>query len=974
MTTIHGFELLREQHISELNTRARLFRHVKTGAELLSMQNDEENKVFAITFCTPPTDSTGLPHIMEHSVLCGSRKYPVKEPFVELMKGSLKTFVNAFTAPDKTMYPVASQNLQDFHNLIDVYLDAVFYPRLTPFTLQQEGWHYELDDLDKPLVYKGVVFNEMKGAYSDPDNLLERYVQQSLFPDNTYGVDSGGDPAVIPDLTYAQFKRFHETYYHPSNARVFFYGDNPEEDRLRMVNDYLKDFERAKVGATVALQPRFAAPRRLIYSYAVGQDDDKGEGKKAIVTTNWVLTEHLDTETALAVEILEHILVETPASPLRKALIDSGLGEDLAGGGAELDLRQLMFSTGLKGVAVDDVDKIEPLILATLRSLAKQGIAPDMIEAAVNTIEFERRENNTGHFPRGLIVGLQTLRTWLYGDDPLAPLMFEAPLAAIKARLKADERYFENMIMAYLLENTHRTTLILRPDPELRQRQEAAEKERLAHARAAMSRDELREVLENTRELKRRQEMPDSPEALATIPSLKLEDLDKQNKLIPITVQRLNGAQVLYHDLFTNGIVYLDIGFDLHTLPQAYLPYMSLFSRALLEMGTETEDYVKLSQRIGRQTGGISASSFTSMVYGGSTAATWAFLRGKATVERAGDLLAILRDVLLTTRFDNQERFRQLVLEEKAIQEASLVPAGHQVVQLRVQSRFNEADWVAEQIGGVSYLQFIRRLAAAVEKDWPSVVEKLEAIRRLLVNRNTLIGNVTLDSANWIQIEPQLADFLAALPGVSPALNHWTPVYETIDEGLTIPAQVNYVAKAADLYRLGYKLHGSVVPILNYLRMTWLWERVRVHGGAYGAFAAFDWRSGAFSFLSYRDPNLQETLDNYDQASQFLRQLDLSQEELVKAIIGAIGMMDAYLLPDAKGYTSMMRHLVGDTDEIRQQRRDEILGTTAADFRAFADVLEQVNAQGAVAVLGSPDAIERANAARQDWLKVVKVL
>jgi Zn-dependent M16 (insulinase) family peptidase len=975
MTTLYGFELTREQYIPELNTQARLYRHVKTGAGLLSMLNNEENKVFMVAFCTPPSDSTGVPHIMEHSVLCGSRKYPVKEPFVELLKGSLKTFVNAMTFPDKTLYPVASQNLQDFYNLIDVYLDAVFYPRLTPFTLHQEGWHYELDDLNSPLVYKGVVFNEMKGAYSDPDNLLGRYVQQSIFPDNTYGVDSGGDPAVIPDLTFPQFKRFHDTYYHPSNARFVFYGDDPEEERLRILDDYLKDFEAIRVNATVALQPRFAAPRRLVYTYAVGQDGQDGEdAAKAIVTTNWMLNEHTDTEATLALDILNHILVDTPASPLRKALIDSGLGEDLAGGGLDTDLRQSMFSTGLKGVALADIDKVEPLVLDTLRALAKQGIDPDMIEAAVNTIEFARRENNTGSFPRGIVVGWMTMRTWIYGGDPFAPLLFEAPLAAIKARLKPGSRYFENLIMAHLLENPHRTTVILKPDPELQQRQEAAEKERLAQVRAGMSREELQQVLDETLELKRRQETPDPPEALATIPSLKLDDLDKENKLIPLAVQRIQGARVLVHDLFTNGIVYLDVGFNLRVLPQEYLPYLGLFGRALLEMGTETEDFVKLSQRIGRQTGGIYSSNFTSMMHESNQSATWTFLRGKATVERAGDLLAILRDVLLTVRFDNRERFRQMVLEEKASQEAGLVPGGHAIVRTRLQAHFNEADWAAEQMEGVSYLLFIRQLADAVENDWPSVLDKLETIRRLLVDRQAMIANVTLDAPNWAVFEPQLAEFLGALPGGASPFVEWTPAYEMADEGLTIPAQVNYVGKAADLYKLGYKPHGSVVPILNYLRATWLWERVRVHGGAYGAYALFDWRSGAFAFLSYRDPNLQQTLDNYDQSAKFLCDLDLSQAELVKAIVGAIGMLDAYQLPDAKGFTSMLRLLMGESDNVRQQRRDEILSTTQADFRAFADVLEQVNAHGSVVVLGSPDAIARANAARPDWLKVVKVL
>jgi Zn-dependent M16 (insulinase) family peptidase len=972
MTTTHGFELVKEQEIPELNCTARLYRHLKVGTELLSIENDDENKVFGITFCTPPTDSTGLPHIMEHSVLCGSRKYPVKEPFVELLKGSLNTFVNAMTFPDKTAYPVASQNVQDFYNLIDVYLDAVFYPNLTPYTLQQEGWHYELNHLDDPLVLKGVVFNEMKGAYSDPDSLLERYVQQSLFPDTAYGLDYGGDPVAMPNLTYEQFRHFHETYYHPSNARIFFYGDDPVEERLRMVGAYLQDFERIPVGAKVALQPPFDEPRRFVHSYAAGED--QSDGKKGMTTVNWVLAEASNAEMALAFAMLDHILIETPASPLRKALIDSGLGEDLAGAGLETDLRQMTFSTGLKGTAVEDSGKVEALILDTLVALVRDHIDEDMVEAAVNTVEFARRENNTGFFPRGLLLMLRALRAWLYGGDPLARLAFEAPLTAIKERLASGDRYFESMIRQYLLENPHRTVVLLKPDPELQQRQDAAERDRLALARAAMSAEALNKVMEDTRRLKLMQETPDSPEALATIPRLKVQDLEKQNKHIPLEVLESKGAQILYHDLFTNGIVYLDVGFDLHALPQEYLPYVPLFGRALLELGTETEDFVKLSQRIGRKTGGIWPSWFTSAVLGAEHAAAWALWRGKATVAQADDLLAILRDVLLTAKLDHQERFRQLVLEVKASQEANLVPAGHMVVRTRLQSRFGEADWAAEQMSGIGYLFFLRRLADEVENDWPSVLERLEMIRQRLINRSGMVCNVTLDRQHWQQFEPKLADFLSALPATPAALSQWVVSHETADEGLVIPAQVNYVGKGADLYKLGYKARGSIVPILNYLQTTWLWERVRVHGGAYGGFAMFDRRSGIFTYLSYRDPNLLGTLENFDQTGQFLRQLDLSDDELEKAIIGAIGLMDTYLLPDAKGYTSMMRYLTGDTDERLQQVRDEILSTTVEDFRHFGDVLEQVSTQGAVVVLGSQEAIDKANAANGDWLKVVKVM
>ncbi len=478
MTIMHGFELVREQEIPELKTRARLFRHGKTGAELLSLENDDENKVFGITFRTPPKDSTGAPHILEHSVLCGSRKYPVKEPFVELVKGSLNTFVNAFTFPDKTSYPVASTNLQDFYNLIDVYLDAVFYPLITPLTLAQEGWHYELDAVDSPLIYKGVVYNEMKGAYSSPDNVLGRHSQQSLYPDTTYGCDSGGDPEKIPELTYEAFKAFHERYYHPSNSRIFFYGDDHPEERLRLINGYLQDFEHIDPDSGVQLQPRFAIPRRVALPYDAGAGEDAQDDHKAYITVNWLLPETGDPETTLGLGILEHILVETPASPLRKALIDSGLGEDLVGGGLDTGLRQMNFSTGLKGVSPQDTQKVEALIIDTLARLAQDGIDPETVAASLNTVEFRLRENNTGSFPRGLSLMLRALTTWLHDSDPIAPLAFQVPLFSIKTRLDSGERYFENLIRDCLVDNMHRSTVILEPDPDLSKRREAAEKER----------------------------------------------------------------------------------------------------------------------------------------------------------------------------------------------------------------------------------------------------------------------------------------------------------------------------------------------------------------------------------------------------------------------------------------------------------------------------------------------------------------
>jgi Zn-dependent M16 (insulinase) family peptidase len=972
MTFTHGFTKLGQREIPELQTKAEFYKHARTGAELLSLINGDENKVFGITFRTPPSDSTGVAHILEHSVLCGSRKYPLKEPFVELLKGSLKTFLNAMTYPDKTCYPVASQNVKDFYNLIDVYLDAVFYPRLTPHVFQQEGWHYELEKTEDPLIYKGVVFNEMKGAHSSPDNLLAEYSQQSLFPDTPYGFDSGGDPLQIPKLTFEQFRDFHEKFYHPSNARIYFYGDDDPEERLRLVQEYFKDFEGKEPDSTVLLQKPFSKPRIIVKTFASGQADyNAGKG---MITANWLLDETSRAELNFAFHMLEYILLGMPGSPLRKALIDSSYGEDLAGEGLASDLRQMYFSTGLKGVDPANAEKVQNVIFDTLARLLKEGIHPHTVEAAVNTTEFVLRENNTGSYPRGLVLMLRALTTWLYGEDPLSLVAFEAPLKSLKDRISAQKHFFEAMIDRYLVHNAHRTLLILKPDPELSRKLDVTEREQLDRARTSMNSEELNEVKANAATLKEMQETPDPPEALTLIPSLKRHDLSPENKKIPLTAAVEKGSETVYHDLFTNGIAYLDVGFDMHTLPQQYIPYLPLFGRALVEIGTVDEDYVTLTQRISRKTGGIRPILHASVMKGVERSTAWLFLRGKAMTAQTESLMEILGDVLLKVRLDNRERFRQMVLEAKARQEEMLVPSGHQFVSLRLRAHFNEADWAAEQMGGISYLFFLRDLAKAVNERWPSVLADLEGIRSILINRNSTLVNVTLDERAWVEFKAQVDEFLSGLPSFPSKTEHWSPGSLADHEGMTIPSQVNYVGKGVNLYKKGYRFHGSASVVSRYLRNAWLWEKVRVQGGAYGAFSSFDRLSGILAFVSYRDPNLVKTLDIFDKSAHFLKNLELSEDELTKAIIGTIGDIDQYHLPDAKGYLSLVRYLSRETDEDRQRMREEILDSAQANFRSFGEVLEEVMAEGLVKVLGSEQAIEAASAQRPGWLKVMKVL
>lgn len=963
-----SFTHISTRTIPEINSICKVFTHDQTGAQILSIVNDDENKCFGITFRTPPADSTGIAHIMEHSVLCGSRKYPVKEPFVEIIKSSLQTFVNAFTFSDKTCYPCASQNLKDFYNLIDIYLDATLYPLIPEHTFRQEGWHYEIESPDAPLTFKGVVFNEMKGAYSSPDDLLDSKARQSLFPNHLYGLESGGDPQAMPDLTYSQFKAFHETYYHPSNAYIYFYGDDPEAERLNIIESWLKDFEKKETHSQIPLQPKFPAPQKLTYPYDSGDTSNP----KAYLSINWLLPEVEDIQTSLEFSLLSHILLSTPASPLKKILIESGLGENITGGFDE-HLRQPMFSAGLKGVQPENLGKVEALIMDSLQKLSREGIDPQTIAASVNTTEFLLREQNTGRFPRGLSLMLAALTTWLYDKNPLDALAFESPFALLKEKIKSGN-YFESLIEKHLLNNPHRTTVSLMPDPEEGKRREAVETERLANAKAGMSIEELNQVIAQAEELRLIQDTPDSAENLAKIPSLLLTDIDPAIKLVPSQKLGSEQAPILFHDLPTNGIVYLDLGFDLHSLPQHYLPYVGLLGRLFLEMGTEREDFVRLSQRIGTETGGIRSATLSSAIKNSNRPATWFFLRGKATAPQTGPMLAILKDILANARFDQPERFKQIVLERKAGLESGLIPGGSGVVNQRLRARFNPADWLSEQTHGISHLFFLRNLVETIEKDWPSVLADLQKVREVLLHQSAIITNITAEKQHFDVILPELLGFLSGFPARQPTEVEWNYTPPAHNEGLTIPAQVNYVGKGTNLYKLGYQLHGSVQVINNYLQTTWLWDKVRVQGGAYGGHSGFDIHSGVFTYLSYRDPNLTASLDIYDATAEYLRNLQISDEELNKAIIGTIGDLDSYMLPDAKGWISMSRFLLQYDDEFRQKFRNEVLHTTAKDFNNFGDILHEAARAGEIVVLGSADAIEKANQERQGLLEVIKVL
>lgn len=967
--TVHNFSLEREEFVKEIGSVTRLWRHQRTGTELLSVSNDDENKTFGVVFRTPPKDSTGVPHILEHSVLCGSSKYPVKEPFVELIKSSMNTFLNAFTYPDKTCYPVASCNERDFYNLVDVYMDAVFHPTLTPDTLAQEGHHLELEQKGEPVSIKGVVYNEMKGAYSSSDRVLAEFSQRMLFPDTTYGVESGGHPRNIPDLTWDQFKGFYDQYYHPSNARMWFYGDDAEEKRLEKADSFLRDFDKLEVSSTVELQKPWTEPRRFEFTYDAGSGADLS--KKYMATVNWLINppvDQMDPAELLTLSVLNHILLSMSASPLRKALTDSQLGEDVVGGGLESDLRQMMFSVGMKGMAENSVRRMEELVFEVFRDVQKNGFDKGVIDASLNTIEFRLRENNTGSFPKGLALMLRSMVTWLHDADPLMPLKFERAVENLRGRLSRNEPVFQECVTKYILNNPHRATVTLKPDPEFAKKEDEAERARIAAATDGFTEKDFDNVITETQRLKAQQAAHDDPADLAKIPTLTRNDLDKEIRKVPFERYDEKGVTILHHPLNTSGVVYVDMLLDMSRVPNELLPLMSIFSSALTELGTTKQDFVSLQQKIGSETGGVSTSALVGEVHsanGKGPALAKMTIRGKGMLSQVSSLFDIIGEILLDVDINNRERVRQILIEERAGIESGLAGSGHTVAGGRLAAMFRSPAWADEQMGGIDFLKAVRTLIARIDRDWESVCADLKMLQRLVVSRENMLLNVTTTSSDFGSVKPVLSSFLDRLPEKATGERaSWimTPtLLRRQNEGLIVPSSVNYVGKAANLYDLGFKITGGHSLASKHMGTSYLWDTVRVQGGAYGGFCRLDVKTGMFMYLSYRDPNVTGTLKNYDAAPDFLANVNLSQDDLTKSIIGMIGSLDSYQLPDRKGFASALRFLMGETDEIRQQRRDEVLGASMKDFRELGEALEAVRKKGSIVVVGGEDALSKAN-------------
>ncbi len=953
---MHGFKLLWTQDVEEVKAKAQMFEHLQSGAPLLYLSCEDDNKVFSIAFRTPPSDDTGIAHIMEHSVLCGSKNFPSKEPFVDLLKGSLQTFLNAFTASDRTMYPVASRNEKDFVNLMHVYLDAVFFPKLmqTPEILMQEGWHYELDEQTGELTYNGIVYNEMKGVFSSPQGLLYRTISKCLYPDGTYGKESGGDPSAIPDLTQKQFVEFHEKFYHPSNSLIFLYGDGDVEEHLAFLDkEYLSKFKKDTVDANIRLQPPQSAPKEMVEKYSIDPEDSPED--KTFLTMNYLIGNAPDAEMHFAMNLLSYILVDAPAAPLRRALLDAGLGMDVEGSW-DNSVLQPCFSVILKNSNPDRKDEFVKIVQTTLENLVQNGIDPKLIEGAINRTEFSLREFQVSGYPKGLVINMRILDSWTYGADPLMYLRFEQVLKTIKDEVP--NRYFEKLIQKNLLDNNSRAMVMMQPEQGLDKEKNEKLREKLAEIKKSLTPEQIEKIKEAQQQLLERQAAPDNPADVAKIPTLERSDIDPKAEEFPCKEFDWNGVKFLNHDVETNKIVYMTVYFDAASVPAELIPYAALLSDMLGQVDTEHYTYGDLNSAIDIDTGGI-GTAFSPMS-GKESLETFypKFTFGtKTMIPKLDKGLELILEMMLHSKFEDAVRLKEIVQEQRSGMEQQLIAAGHSFAQLRAGSYFSPIHAYRERIGGLTYYRFLLDLDKNFEAKSKELSENLRKAAALMFNRKAMLVSLTVPEADFNGLKEELNDFAEKIPSFEFVKQTVPFVPNPANEGVVIPSRVQYVAEAADFKAAGGTYSGKINVLTNVLRTGYLWNNIRVQGGAYGSGFAAD-RSGFVAMMSYRDPHLDRTVGIFNGLPDYLEKLEMSDLDLTKAIIATSGSMDRPTTPAEKGARAAAMYITGLSQTEVQKDRDAVLATTVGDLRDFAVILRKALAQNNICVFGNEDKIE----------------
>lgn len=952
-----GFKLLETQSLKDINSEAMLFEHIKTGARLFYLKNDDNNKVFSISFRTPPQNSTGVPHIIEHSVLCGSRKFPVKEPFVELIKGSLNTFLNAMTFSDKTMYPVASKNDKDFMNLMDVYLDAVFYPNIYKYReiFMQEGWHYELENKDDDLKYNGVVYNEMKGAFSSPESVLMRKIQNSLFPDTTYGVESGGDPDDIPTLTYEDFIEFHKKYYHPSNSYIYLYGKMDIGEKLKFINDnYLNNFEKQEIDSHIDIQEPFENPIEEIHEYPISSNEK--EEDKTFLSLNFAVGRSTNPEEYLAMDILENILLESESSPLKKALISANLGKDVYGF-YDKSILQPVFSIIVKNSNLSEKDKFKKVVYETLTDLVKNGIDKKLIEASINRKEFDLREANYQSLPKGLVYGISCMDSWLYDKSPLTHLNFSKTLDKIKTALSTD--YFERLIDKFLLNNNHCSLLVVRPAKGLVEQKEKELTKSLKEFKDSLSSEQINKIIEDTKKLRERQTTPDSKEDLEKIPLLSLSDIKKEADVLPLVEKQELNTKVLHHPIFTSGIGYLNLYFDMSALPEELVPYASLLSKLLGKISTKNYNYEDLSNEIDINTGGI---TFNISVYGkfddDKVIYPKFIVKSKVLVEKMPKLAEILAEIISNTRFDEKDKIKELIQKTKSRLEMIAYDAGHMVAVQRAASYFSPSSKYNELISGIDFYKFVSNIDKNFEAEWKRLSNALTKVSEVLFNKSNVLVSFTGSEEDYIKFRDVFNVIYNRLGDNRYKPEKFKAEYKNYNEGFMTPGKVQFVAKGYNYRRLGYTYTGALKVFKTIANFDYLWNNIRVQGGAYGCMSYFN-QNGNLLFVSYRDPNLKNTLDVYDNIDSYIENFEADEREMTKYIIGTISEIDTTMTPSLMGEISDINYIRKLTQEDIQKERDQILSTSLEDIKSLKNLFHECLSKNYICVLGNENNIKQ---------------
>ncbi len=954
---LKSYELIEARQAPDLNSYAYFLRHKKTGARLTLLSNDDSNKVFYIGFRTPPKDSTGVAHIIEHTVLCGSKNFPVKDPFIELAKGSLNTFLNAMTYPDKTVYPVASCNSKDFQNLMHVYLDAVFYPNIyqEKNIFLQEGWHYELEDREDELTVNGVVYNEMKGAFSSPDDVLDREVLNSLFPDTPYGTESGGDPDVIPDLTYEDFLDFHKKYYHPSNSYIYLYGDMDMAEKLEFIDkEYLSRFDALSVDSAITVQKAFEAPREIRKEFSIME----GESEKGntYLTYNAVIGDNLDRKLYIAFQTLDYALCSAPGAPLKEALIRQGIGKEIYSS-YDNGVMQPYFSVVAKGAEEPQKEDFVRLIESVLEEQAEKGIDRKALEAGLNYFEFKYRESDFGSYPKGLILGLQALDSWLYDDDkPLIHVEAKETFAALKGEL--DKGYYEGLIRKYLLNNKHKSILVLAPSKGLTAKKDAELQKRLQDYKASLSKEEIEEVIRQTQELERYQEEPNKKEDLEKIPLLKREDIKKEAEGYVNEERHVDDTLLLFHPIFTNGIGYLRFMFDISHVPADLFPYIGILKNVLGMVDTENYAYGDLYHETNIKTGGISivANTYINALHMPDYQVMLE-IKAKAFYENLAEVFRLVEEIALRSSFSDEKRLYDVIAETESRMQASMASAGHSLAAVRALSYVSPTAAVAGQISGIPQYRLLEKIEREFEEEKEDVARRLETLVKCIFRPENFMLDYTGEEKSLQGMEGLVRAFREKLFTCPVEKENYRPKLEKKNEGYLTSAQVQYVCRAGNFIHKGLSYTGALKVLKVMMGYDYLWNRVRVKGGAYGCMCSFG-KSGDSYFVSYRDPNLKKTVEVYEKAAEYIEGFEADERTMTQFVIGAISEMDVPMNPAAKGLYSLTGYMTKLPFAAVQRERDELLAAAPEDIRRLAGHIRAFMDEDCLCVVGGEEKIK----------------